>query len=134
MYLTEDTRKSLTDEDAGVLLHTLIGWLIQSVQNSEREFVIRKICSTLVAYWLQFHSSWGKCIKHLIYCFCANEAVPYAAMSSAPETNDLIQNLSDVKAIPILWFAATLVDEVNKTDSNSVKQLSKWSEILELHH
>lgn len=76
----------------------------------------------------------GKCIKHLIYCFCANEAVPYAAMSSAPETNDLIQNISDVKAIPILWFAATLVDEVNKTDSNSVKQLSKWSEILELHH
>lgn len=34
----------------------------------------------------------------------------------------LAQNLPDDKSLAILWFSATLVEEVGKTDSNSMKQ------------
>jgi hypothetical protein len=35
-----------------------------------------------------------------------------------------VQNISEDQAVAIFWFAATLVEEVGKTDSNSMKQLS----------
>jgi len=50
--------------------------------------------------------------------------VPYSALEKAPETSILIQNLSNSKAVAVLWFAATLVEEVGRTDSQSMKQLS----------
>jgi hypothetical protein len=34
----------------------------------------------------------------------------------------LSQNLTDDKSLAVLWFAATLVEEVGKTDRNSMKQ------------
>ena len=87
---------------------------------------MRKLCSTLVAYFLQFSMSWTRCIRHLVYCFCQDEAVPYQSVAGAPDTPILIENLSHDKALVIFWFAATLVDEVGKTDSSAMKQLSDF--------
>lgn len=119
-------RKSLSDDDAQVLLQNLIGWLIRCLGNGEGALVVRKLCSTLVSYFLQFSMSWTRCIRHLLYCFCKNQAVPYQSLAEAPDTPILIENLSHDKAIVIFWFAATLVDEVGKTDSSSMKQLSEF--------
>jgi hypothetical protein len=118
------SRKSLGEEDAQALLQTLISWLIRCMEISEGALVVRKLCSTLVAYFLQFSTSWERCIKHLMYCLCTNEALPYNSLDDAPDTATLIQNLSDAKAVAIFWIATTLVEEVGKTDSNSMKQLS----------
>jgi hypothetical protein len=41
-----------------------------------------------------------------------------------PETSQLIENITDEKATIVLWFASNLVEEVGKTDSSSMKQLS----------
>jgi hypothetical protein len=57
-----------------------------------------------------------------MYCLCTNEALPYNSLDDAPETSVLVQNLSDDKAVAIFWVAATLVEEVGKTDSSSMKQ------------
>ena len=84
--------------------------------------MVRKICSTLVAYFLQFSASWTRCIKHLLYCLSSGQIVPYEALDDAPATAVMIQSLSNEKAIAIIWFATTLVEEVGKTDSNSMKQ------------
>lgn len=62
-----------------------------------------------------------------MYCLCASESLPYSAVDNAPETPVLVQNLSDNKAIAIFWVAETLVEEVGKMDSNSMKQLSTSS-------
>lgn len=91
---------------------------------------MRKLCSTLVAYFLQFSTSWTRCIRHLLYCFFKHQAMPYQSLAEAPDTPILIENLPHDKAIVIFWFAATLVDEVGKTDSNSMKQLSTSSHAL----
>ena len=94
---------------------------------SEGYLVVRKLCSTLVAYFLQFSTSWTMCIKHLMYCLCTNQAHLYSSMEDTPETSILVQNLTVKKAVPVFWFAATLVDEVGKMDVNSMKQFSEIS-------
>jgi hypothetical protein len=59
-----------------------------------------------------------------MYCICTNQAHPYSSLEEAPDTSILVQNISEDQAVAIFWFAATLVEEVGKTDSNSMKQLS----------
>jgi hypothetical protein len=125
----ERRRKSLGDEDADALLQTLIGFLVQFLSNGERALVVRKLCSTLVAYFLQFSIKWTRCIKHLMYCLYTNHAVPYQGLDDDLETATMVQNISNEKAVAILWFAAALVEEVGKTDSNSMKQLSLYQAI-----
>ncbi|CAL3965652.1 unnamed protein product [Diplocarpon coronariae] len=121
--------QSLSEGDAQALLQTLIGWLIRCLQNSEGTLVIRKLCSTLVAYWLQFSASWTNCVKHLMLCLFANEALPYSALEGTQETAVLVDTISKSesstslsKSVVLFWFAATLVEEVAKTDSSSMKQ------------
>ncbi|KAJ5043171.1 uncharacterized protein L3040_004552 [Drepanopeziza brunnea f. sp. 'multigermtubi'] len=121
--------KSLSDEDAQALLQTLIGWLIRCLQCSEGALVVRKLCSTLVAYFLQFSMSWENCVKHLMLCLFANEALPYSAVENAQDASVMVEKISKSqpsrgvsKSVALLWFAATLVEEVGKTDSNSMKQ------------
>lgn len=86
--------------------------------------MVRKLCSALVTYFLQFSTSWQNCVKHLICCLYSGKALPYSALDEAPEIAVLVQGLSDSKAVAIFWFAAILVEEVGKTDSSSMKQLS----------
>ena len=117
--------KSLSGDDAQALLLNLIGWVIRCLQNREGALVVRKLCSTLVAYFLQFSMSWTRCVRHLLYCFCKNEAVPYESLGEAADTPLLIENLEHDKATVVFWFAAALVEEVGKTDSSSMKQLSE---------
>lgn len=118
-------RKSLSQEDAESLLETLISWLVRCVENSEGALVIRKLCSALVAYFLQFSTSWIDCVKHLVCCVYSGKLIPYASVHDQQDITSMVKGLSDLKAIAILWFAAALVEEVGKTDSSSMKQLSK---------
>ncbi|EPE34071.1 ARM repeat-containing protein [Glarea lozoyensis ATCC 20868] len=114
--------KSLGEEDVQALLTTLINWLIRCLEISEGQLVLRKLCSTLVVFFFQFSSSWQNCIKHLIYCVSVGSALPYESSQDAPDVQSMIQQLPDRKAVAIFWFASTLVEEVGKTDSNSMKQ------------
>lgn len=120
----QPSRKSLSDDDAEALLQTLIGWLIRRLENGEGALVVRKLCSTLVAYFLQFSIAWNKCVKHLMYCLCSGQAIRYGELDDSPNTMILVQRLAPEQAVVIFWFASNLVEEVGKTDSNSMKQLS----------
>lgn len=111
----------MSEGDAQSLLLTLINSLNQSIENGEESLVIRKLCSALVAYFLQFSSSWSNCVKHLIFCFCSNNALPCSAMNESLDTSTLIEMISDRKAETVFWFATMLVEDVSKMDSNSMK-------------
>jgi hypothetical protein len=115
-------RKSLSEEDAQALLQNLIRWLLRCLESGEGNVVTRKMCSALVAYFLQFSDSWSRCVKHIMYCLCIGQAAPYDSLDGAPETAILLQNISSEKAVLLCWFAATLVEEVGKMDSTSMKQ------------
>lgn len=116
-------RASLGEDDARALLDTLLGWLVQSTENSEGTLVTRKLCSTLVAYFLQFSLSWTNCVKHIMYCLCVSKVMPYSALNDAPELAPLLQNLPDAKSVAVFWFAETLVEEVGRMDSKSMREL-----------
>lgn len=114
--------KSLSNDDAQALLQNIIGWLIQSLEKGEGAVVVRKLCSVLAAYFLQFSQSWTRCVKHLLYCLCLGRATTYSDIGDAPDSTVLIQRLSSDKAVIIFWFISTLVEDVGKMDSNSMKQ------------
>lgn len=59
-----------------------------------------------------------------MYCLCIKEAIPYDALPDGIDTQTLVGSIPDATAMAIFWFASSLVEEVGKTDSNSMKQLS----------
>ena len=84
--------------------------------------MIRKLCSTLVTYFLYFSAEWTECIKHLVYCLCMNQSAQYEDVEDAPHISVLARTISDQKAFAVLCFTAGLVDEIGKIDLNSSKQ------------
>ena len=62
-----------------------------------------------------------------MYCVYMKSALPYDSLAEAPDIQTIVRETPDHKAIAIFWFAGTLVEEVGKTDSNSMKQLSYTS-------
>ncbi|KAI6247276.1 Importin beta-like protein [Erysiphe necator] len=113
--------KSLSEDDRQLVLITIIDFLIKWISSGEGPLVGRKLCSALVAYFLQFPSLWSNCVRHLICCFSSNETLPYIASDKTIDPGILIQTLSDTKAKVIFWFASNLVEDLSKTDSNSMK-------------
>jgi hypothetical protein len=83
--------------------------------------VVRKLCSTLVVYFLHFSSLWKNCIKHLIQSLCVGEAVPLESLDRAPDIMVLVERLTLQKASAALWFCTALAEEVGKTDANHIK-------------
>ena len=59
-----------------------------------------------------------------MYCLCSGQAIRYGELDDSPNTMILVQRLAPEQAVVIFWFASNLVEEVGKTDSNSMKQLS----------
>lgn len=49
-------------------------------------------------------------------------------LDQLPATEDLLKTIDPNSAMTALWFSSALVEEVSKTDSNSIKRLGscKW--------
>lgn len=113
---------SLSKDDADEVLRQLISWLILSLRRSSSPLVIRKLCSTLVVYFLNFLAAWTRCIRYLVLCLLAGEAVDIVNVENAPETSLLVQSLAPEDFSAALCFSALLAEEVGKTDGNNIKQ------------
>lgn len=110
---------TLSAEDAAALLQRLLTWLIQLVHAGERPFVIRKLCSALVAYFLKPSTSWKRCLRHLLSCFAAGRVVGPDELSRFPSSHELLIQLNTLQLKTTLWFATALVEEVGKTSSKT---------------
>ena len=111
----------LSIEDAAALLQRLMTWLVRLVQAGDDQLVIRKLCSSLVAYFLKSSTSWDRCLKHLIWCFSIGSVVDKEGISQLPSTVVLLANLNALQLKTLLWFSTTLVEEVGKMNSNSIQ-------------
>ncbi|KFX90214.1 hypothetical protein V490_06567 [Pseudogymnoascus sp. VKM F-3557] len=112
---------SLSDTDAQAVLNQLLTWLIVYLRRASGPLALRKLCSTLVVYFLHFSASWTMCVKHVILCLFADEAVGIETLQDAPETSLLVSRLSPEKLSAALWFSTTLAEEVEKVDGNNIK-------------
>lgn len=115
-------RKSLDENEAESVLSQILSWLVIGIQRGCTPLVIRKLCSTLVVYFLHFSASWPLPVKHLVLCLCAREYVSQNDIADSPPVQQLASQLSPAEALTALWFTQTLAEEVGKTDGNNIKQ------------
>ena len=124
----EISRDSLNDQDAALLLNTLIQWLIQLCNSGASKVVIKKLCAALVSYYLRPSGVWKQCIRHLVLCMNDGEVIPVTSMDHRPPTSSVVPSLSPNSTLAILWFARTLAEEVGKAYSSSLQtyESSSW--------
>ena len=115
-------RKSLEPQAASELLVRLLSWLIQLVSMNESAFVVKKLCSSLVAAFLQSDGQWHRCIRHVISCFYANRALePSAVENESAVTIDALIDDVDVRYLVVTqWFATLLYEEVGTMSTDAV--------------
>ena len=98
-----------------------MGWLIQLVNAGESQLVIRKLCSSLIAYYLRPAGRWKQCIRHIVLSFNEGHVVPSTTLTQGPKTGPLAAKLSLPCLMAVLWFAGGLVEEVCKTNAASIQ-------------
>lgn len=103
------------------LLDRLIEWLIRLVNAGESQLVLRKLCSSLIAYYLRPAGKWKQCIRHLVLSFNEGRVVPSNTLSQRPKTGPAAAKLSLPCLTALLWFAGGVVEEVGKTNAASIQ-------------
>lgn len=114
-------------EDAALLLDRLLLWVVRLVNAAEGALVLRKMCASLVTYFLRPSVSWQHCIRHLLCCFRAGSPVAQQSLSENPPTDELVRQLSQLQLLTSLWFCVGLVEEVGKTDDASIETYGSYS-------
>lgn len=123
MITDQTTRDTLSPEERSSLLDRLLLWLVRSVKSMEKPFVTKKICTSLVAYFLRPQGVWKYCVRHLVHCFSIDDVVPFHVISQNPVTAELVMNLNHFHLMTTLWFSTILVEEVGNTDAS---RLNTW--------
>lgn len=125
--MSERNRGALGKEDAAFLLDRLLLWVVRLVNAVEGPLVLRKMCASLVTYFLRPSVSWQHCIRHLLCCFRAGSVVPQQSLSEHPPTDELVRQLSQLQLLTGLWFCVGLVEEVGKIDDKSIETYGSYS-------
>lgn len=116
---------TLSEGDAASLHERLLEWLLRLVKNGEGRFVLRKLCSALVAYYLRPSVTWDHYVKRLIYSFSLDAVVsPEQNLSSYQSTDKALDALNNLQLKTVLWFSATFVEEVSKVKVVDAKTLA----------
>ncbi|KAL1839946.1 hypothetical protein VTJ49DRAFT_990 [Mycothermus thermophilus] len=111
----------LSEDDASSLLENIIGWTIQALADGAGSFVVKKLCTALVTFFVHFSQLWPNCLRHFVYCLDLGRGSPLEGLDNALSTDLLVSKLDRRKLRLAIWFATTLVEEVGKTDMNAPK-------------
>jgi hypothetical protein len=77
--------------------------------------VVKKLCTALVTHL------WPSCVRHFIYCLDLGRGSPADSLDDALATDVLVGRLDSQKLRVAIWFAASFVEEVGKTDMSAPK-------------
>ncbi|KAF3938683.1 hypothetical protein ABW19_dt0207346 [Dactylella cylindrospora] len=114
--------QSLSEQDALGLLDSLITWLIRVVHVGFKPYIWRKICVTLVNYYIRFSNLWVRCIRHLVCRFAGvTTGIQQDGLHALPPTEVLLAGLGNTPKTVIVGFTRTLIEEVGKIDSKNAK-------------
>ncbi|EGO57809.1 hypothetical protein NEUTE1DRAFT_122164 [Neurospora tetrasperma FGSC 2508] len=114
---------NLNDDEAKELLQNILGWTIASCAQGVAPFVIKKLCVALATFFIHFSQLWPNCLRHFLHSLDIGRATPIEALDDALETPIIANNLEISKLKVAVWFATSLVEEVGKTDMNSIKYI-----------
>ncbi|KAA8911147.1 armadillo-type protein [Sphaerosporella brunnea] len=113
--------KSVSEDDVPVLCAKLIGWLVSLLNENSPPLVVKKLCSTLVVFFIRFADAWADCIRHLICCLAVGRAGPVEEFAEMPPSPRLLVSMKPNAKLAALWFTAILVEEVGKVDTKNIK-------------
>ncbi|OTB08480.1 hypothetical protein M426DRAFT_317105 [Hypoxylon sp. CI-4A] len=115
--------ESLSDENAISVLDKLISFLITSLKDGSSSLVVRKLCSTLVTYFIHYSHTWSRCVRHLAHCLDSRAFVPVDDIDGTSGLEVAVQSLDMESFIALNWFTQFLANETEKIDSKSTKYI-----------
>ncbi len=83
--------------------------------------MLRKVCSTLAAFFLHPNSSWQLPIRHLL-TFYGAQVSEHEETDDVQKTWDNIQHVSPSQLRSVLWLGSSLVEEVTKLDVKGLER------------
>ncbi|KAI1106328.1 ARM repeat-containing protein [Jackrogersella minutella] len=123
--------ESLSDEDAISVLNKLISFLITSLRDGTASFVVKKLCSTLVTYFIHYSHTWPGCIRHLAHSLLKRTVVPIDDVDKSTPFEEVVRSLDVENFFALTWFTRFLANEAEKIDTKSTKYLPLHQRLLE---
>ena len=99
----------------------MLSWLVRFVSRNEEDLVVRKLCGTLVTYFLRFPSSWVQCLRQVIYSLCEGHVVPYALAEESEPRPEILSGFNRAQIMAALWFSSSLVETAARVDKRSIE-------------
>ena len=115
-------RQTIEGDTVYTLLETLLSWFIRLVLQDEAAVVLRKLCSSLVSFFLRFSSVWVHCIRHLICSLHIGHVVALSTLKMNDSIELAVRQLSGAGLTAALWFSSSLADEVARVDQKSAQR------------
>ena len=100
-------------------MERLLSLVVGLVAARESNLVLRKMVIALVAYFARSKVPWENCIRHLA-CALDRRALPSQELESL-SIKPILRTLDDDATRVMLWFIASLFDEVGKTSPDGLQ-------------
>ncbi|KAK6431275.1 member of the karyopherin-beta [Oleoguttula sp. CCFEE 5521] len=113
--------QSLDEATSQHILQRLVFWFVSLVNATDKPLVIRKLCSTLVTFFTRVTFPWGRPLLHLICAFGLGPETPVDVEAITRPTEELLQGLNTQQHVALLWFTASLADEMAKMEYSGPK-------------
>jgi len=98
------------------LLTKLLDWLVKCVKANDKFLVLRKLCSTIVTYFVLPNVTWDIAVRHVLCCLQSGQALPGQVLARFPPTKDLLQLLQPAQLKLLQIFATDVAEYAARID------------------
>jgi uncharacterized membrane protein len=105
------------------VLAELIASYVDFTNQREQQFVLRKVSSTLAAFFLHSNASWPFPVRHVLTALCAGQIVQPTDVDDFQQTWNKIQQISTPQLRSVLWLGSSLVEEATRHELKGVERL-----------
>lgn len=98
------------------MLADLVASYVEFTNESEQQFVLRKICSTLAAFFLHPSSCWHFPVRYVLLSLCGNQIAESEGLEDIYKAWSRIQHVNPMRLRSVLWLCSSLAEEVAKSD------------------
>lgn len=108
----------------------LIASYVNFTNQSEQPYVLRKVCSTLAAYFLHPNSSWQFPVRHVLKSLCDGQVAEHGGLDTVQEIWSTVPHVKPSQLRGVLWLASSLIEELTKLDVKGTERSVSRSSII----
>lgn len=116
------------------VLAELVSSYVTFTNQAEQRFVLRKLCSTLAAFFINPNSSWQFPVRHVLTSFCGGQLTEHEDTEDFYKSRARVQHMNPLQLRNTLWLSSSIVEEVTKIDlkglERSVSQASTHRSLM----